>query len=256
MTAAAQGVLPAVHWRAYLALCLTALGDFARGRETAVEAGRLAERAGPDWSLAFARSALGVCDLQQGRAREACDSFTAALGLQRGADGGTRFMLPGAPIGNALALAGRRAEGLAYMESALRQAAARGFGTFRQRNLSSLARWRLREGQVADALTHAEEALRLARAQRLRAGEAWSLHLLAEVLGRLDGDEAAGRRALSACRDALARAEGLGMRPLAAQCQETLGTLLERTGDLDRARAARAAAAALRREIGLVARGA
>jgi hypothetical protein len=59
-------------------------------------------------------------------------------------------------------------------------------------------------------------------------------------------------RAAAVCLDALARAEALGMRPLAARCQATLGELWERSGDLERARHARAAAAELRQELGLV----
>src|SRR5262249_45711489 len=134
----------------------------------------------------------------------------------------TTIRLAGAPIGSTHALAGRRAEGIALIESALHVSTLRGFGTFRQRSLASLAGWRLREGRLEEALAYAEEALRLARAQRQRAGEASGLHLLAEILPRVDG-EAAGRRALAASLDALAHAEALGMRPLVARWHETLG---------------------------------
>jgi DNA-binding SARP family transcriptional activator len=251
LTASAQGALPAVHYRAYLALSLTALGHYAEAREAAREGVRLAERAAHDWSLAFALCGLGTCDLFQGRARDASDSFATAQGLERSADGTQRFVLPGAPIGSAHALAGRRAEGIALIESALHVSTLRGFGTFRQRSLASLARWRLREGRFEEALAYAEEALRLARAQRQRAGEASGLHLLAEILARSDAGEAAGRRALAACLDALTHAEALGMRPLVAQCHESLGALWERAGEADRARAARAAATELCQTLGL-----
>ena len=137
------------------------------------------------------------------------------------------------------------------IENALHVSTLRGLGTFRQRSLASLARWRLREGRFEEALAYAEEALRLARAQRQRAGEASGLHLLAEILARGDAGEVAGRRALAACLDALAHAEALGMRPLVAQCYETLGALWERAGDADRAHAARAAATELCRTLGL-----
>ena len=252
LTASAQGALPAVHYRAYLALSLTALGHYAEAREAACEGVRLAERAAHDWSLAFALCGLGTCELFQGRAHEASNSFAAAQGLERSADGTQRFVLPGAPIGSAHALAGRRVEGIALIESALHVSTLRGFGTFRQRSLASLARWRLREGRFEEALAYAEEALRLARAQRQRAGEASGLHLLAEILARSDAaGEAAGRRALAACLDALTHAEALGMRPLVARCHETLGALWERAGEADRARTARAAATELCQTLGL-----
>ncbi|PWU17830.1 MAG: hypothetical protein C5B48_15485 [Candidatus Rokuibacteriota bacterium] len=251
LASSAQGALPAVHYRAYLALSLTALGHFALAREAALEGVRLAERAGHDWSLAFARCGLGTCDLQQRRVREASDSFAIAQGLEHAADGVRRFVLPGAPIGSAHALAGRREEGIELIESALRVSTLRGFGTFRQRSLASLARWRLREGHVNEAHAYAEQALTLARAQRQRAGEAWALHLLAETLANLDGGEGISRsRAIAACLDALARAEALGMRPLVAQCHETLAVLWERSGEADRARAARAVATEMSSAVG------
>lgn len=101
-----------------------------------------------------------------------------------------------------------------------------------------------------EALAHAEEALRLARAQRQRAGEAWSLHLLAEVLGRVSAADASSwPRALSACLEALGRAEALGMQPLAARCHEMLADLWECSGDAHRSRAAHAAAAAIHDEL-------
>ena len=250
LAASVQGVLPAVHCRAYLALCLTALGDFGRGRAVALEGVSLAERSAHDWSLAFARSSLGVCDLQRGSPREACDSFAIARELQCPGGSAPRFVLPGASIGSAYAYVGRREEGLRLVEAAARAAAPRGLGPSRQMGLASLARWRLREGRLAEARAHAEEALRLARARGQRAGEAWTLHTLAMILGRAESVHATRRRrAAAVCLDALARAQALGMRPLAAQCQATLGDLWERSGDLDRARGARAAASALRREL-------
>jgi DNA-binding SARP family transcriptional activator len=257
LTSGPQGVLPAVHCRVYLALCLTELGHFASARAAALEAVRLAERAAHEWSLAFARGGLGTCDLQRGRPREASDSFAIAQGLERGEDGAARFVLSGAPIGSAYALGGRHAEGVALIEAQARTLVLGGLGTFRQRSVASLARLRLRQGRIEEARALAEEALRVARAQRERAGEASALHLLAAALGRVNAGEATSRaRALSVCLDALARAEALGMRPLVARCQETLEELWERAGNTDRAQMARVAAADLRRELGLPARAA
>src|SRR4030095_5872978 len=84
LTGGPQGVPPAVHFQTYLALSLTALGDFAAAREAALEAVRLAGRAAHAWPLPFPRCGLGTTDLQQGRPREASDSFAIAQGLERG----------------------------------------------------------------------------------------------------------------------------------------------------------------------------
>jgi DNA-binding SARP family transcriptional activator len=252
-----QGVPPAVHCRTYLALSLTALGDFAAGREAALEAVRLAERVAHAWTLAFARCGLGTTDLQQGRPREASDSFAIAQALERGETGALRFLLPGSPIGSAYALGGRREEGIALIESAARTFATGSLGTFRVRSLSTLGRLRLGQGRLDEAHAHAQEALRLARLQRERASEGWLLWLLAEILSRTETRPGAGQsQALSVCLDALARAEALGMRPLVARCQEMLGDLWERAGDTERARAAREAGIELCQALGLPARNA
>jgi DNA-binding SARP family transcriptional activator len=252
-----QGVVPAVHCRAYLALALSALGDFAGGRAAAREGLRLAERSGHEWTVAFARSSLGVSELQSGRPREACESFAVARELQSPSGGAPRFMLPGQAMGSALGHLGRREEGLKLVEAAVRVAPPRGLGPVRPQGLTTLARFRLQEGRVAEARAHVEEALRLVRACGQRAGEAWALQVLAEVLARAEATRLTRRpRAAAVCLDALARAEALGMRPLAARCQATLGELWERSGDLERARRARAAAADLCHELGLVAAGA
>jgi tetratricopeptide (TPR) repeat protein len=247
-----QGVPPAVHCRTYLALSLTALGDFPAGREAALEAVRLAERVAHAWTLAFARCGLGTTDLQQGRPREASDSFAIAQALERGETGALRFLLPGSPIGSAYALGGRREEGIALIESAVRTFATGSLGTFRVRSLSTLGRLRLVQGRLDEARAHAQEALRLARLQHERASEGWLLWLLAEIFSRTETRPGAGQsQALSLCLDALARAEALGMRPLVARCQEMLGALWERAGETDRARAAREAGVGLCRALGL-----
>jgi DNA-binding SARP family transcriptional activator len=247
-----QGVPSAVHCRTYLALSLTALGDFPPAREAALEAVRLAERIAHAWTLAFARCGLGTTDLQQGRPREASDSFAIAQGLERGENGALRFLLPGAPIGSAYALGGRREEGIALIERSARTFAAGGLGTFRVRSLVTLGRLRLVQGRLEEAHAHAEEALRLARVQRERASEGWALWLLADVLARTEPKPPVGpSRAVLVCLDALARAERLGMRPLIARCQEMLADLWERIGDTERARAARNAAIRLCQQMGL-----
>ena len=59
-------------------------------------------------------------------------------------------------------------------------------------------------------------ALGLARAQREPAYEAYALHLLGEIAARRDPP--APETAESRYREAMANAEGIGMRPLIAHC--------------------------------------
>jgi DNA-binding SARP family transcriptional activator len=244
-----HGVLPGVHTRVYLALCLVSLGHFGRGRDTTVEAVRLAARANHAWSLAYARYALGVVDLMRGDVRAAYDAFAGAYALGRGPDGEPLFHLPRAPAAFAYALAGRSGEGSGLAGGSTVE----GTQTFRGRELATLARWHLRQGEIEKALRHGKEAVALARRQGQRAVEASRLHVLTQILARMPDDAEAPRRALAAGQAALALAEGLGMRPLALRCHETLGELWHRVGELDKARTAGEAAARLRSEMSSIA---
>ena len=59
------------------------------------------------------------------------------------------------------------------------------------------------------------------------------------------------REAISLYREAMARAEALGMRPLLARCRLGLGRLAEMRGDRDAGRAEIARAAATFRELAM-----
>jgi tetratricopeptide (TPR) repeat protein len=110
--------------------------------------------------------------------------------------------------------------------------------------LGEAARWC---GRPQEAGRLAEEALSLARAHKEHGDEAWALRLL--------GDVASDREQLSeaeACyRDALALANALGMRPLAAHCRRGLGTLHRRSGARQDAQRELALARDLYRDMGM-----
>ena len=235
-------VLPAVGSRVYLALCLQALGHVADGREAVIEAIGLAERAAHEWSLAFARYAFGNYTLGEGRARDALAAFKSAWGLRRDT-AGTRFELPRSDIGLASALAGRpgAARALLQPEPAV-------LGDSRG-SLPTLARWHLHDGRIQQARRCAQEAVTLARAARRHGMEARGLLILARALACDVHADVSGDEARRTCLEALRLAEALGMRPLSARCHDLLGDLWERAGEIERARAARGAAAELRREM-------
>src|SRR5262249_55289239 len=79
-----------------------------------------------------------------------------------------------------------------------------------------------------EALASAERALDLARRQRERGNEAWTMRLLGElaVHGSPNVERAQGTYS-----EALVLATELGMRPLQAHCHLGLGKLCCRTGD-------------------------
>jgi hypothetical protein len=101
--------------------------------------------------------------------------------------------------------------------------------------------------RVEEALAEAQHAIDLARRCGERSHEAKALALLAAVRARQDG----AREASSLYRDAIARGDALGMRPLVARCQLELGRLAEMTGDRDAGRAEIARAAATFRELAM-----
>jgi hypothetical protein len=105
----------------------------------------------------------------------------------------------------------------------------------------------LRQGRVDEATDRAVRALELARAQREPAYEAYALHLLGEIAARRDPP--APKTAESRYREAMAKAEGLGMRPLIAHCHLGLGKLTRRAGDAVRAREHLGTATAMYREM-------
>jgi tetratricopeptide (TPR) repeat protein len=89
-------------------------------------------------------------------------------------------------------------------------------------------------GRPNDAAAVAQRALDLAHRQKERGNEAWVLRLLGYIAAHLDPSDP--ESAQGHYTNALARADELGMRPLAAHCYLGLGKLFHCTGD--RAKAA------------------
>jgi tetratricopeptide (TPR) repeat protein len=89
-------------------------------------------------------------------------------------------------------------------------------------------------GHREDAHQLAVRALEISRTHRERGNEAWVLRLLGELHAHADPPEA--EPAATHYRQALARAEELGMRPLQAHCHCGLGTLYGKTGRVEQAR--------------------
>ena len=100
--------------------------------------------------------------------------------------------------------------------------------SIRMQQLSILSEAHLRAGRLEEAQTLAARALEYFRTHQHRGSEAYALRLLGDIAVRRDppaADEADARY-----RQALALAETLGMRPLAAHCHLGLGTLYAPTG--------------------------
>jgi tetratricopeptide (TPR) repeat protein len=101
--------------------------------------------------------------------------------------------------------------------------------------------------QLDEAHTQAQRALEFSRAHQERGHEAYALRLLGDIAVRREPTERAPAAAYY--QQALALAEALGMRPLAAHCHHGLGRLYDQSGRRAPARAALSAAIALYRAM-------
>jgi tetratricopeptide (TPR) repeat protein len=102
-------------------------------------------------------------------------------------------------------------------------------------------------GRVADARIAAQRALRLARQQKERGNEAYTLRLLGEIAAREDPPNVG--QAEDHYRQAIALAEQLGMRPLVAHCHVGLGKLYRRMRNPQRAKEHLTTATEMMREM-------
>jgi tetratricopeptide (TPR) repeat protein len=102
-------------------------------------------------------------------------------------------------------------------------------------------------GQVEDARACADRALTLTRKRGERGHEAWALRLLGEIAAHADPPDV--KTAEEHYRQALARADELGMRPLIAHCHLGLGKLYRRLGKREPAQERLTTAATLYREM-------
>ena len=103
----------------------------------------------------------------------------------------------------------------------------------------------LMSGRHAEAVGHAERALKIARGRGERGGEAWALRLTGDIAAA-GADSAA---AVAAFRAAIEIADERGMRPLLAHCHFGLGQLHKHANEREAARTHLATALRLYRDM-------
>jgi transcriptional regulator with AAA-type ATPase domain/tetratricopeptide (TPR) repeat protein len=212
----------AVHSRTILVWCLAELGEFDEGIARGEEALALAESVEQPLSLATATAGLGYVLMRKGEHERAIALLERGLEATRAGNSPLWFPRIASALGQAQVQSGHVAEGLAHLEQAVERSAAMKLIGAHALLLASLGEGYLRAGRVEEARRVTEDALALAREHRERGNEAWSLRLGAEIARAATPPDlvAATERA----RAALALAETLGMRPLAAACRALLGT--------------------------------
>jgi tetratricopeptide (TPR) repeat protein len=214
-----------------LAWCLAELGEFAEALARADEAGRFArelDKLDNPRTLLAANRCLGLVSLRRGDLEKAIPPLERAVELCRATPAPALLDVCAAHLGYAYALSGRLPEGVALLEEAVADPGATGSANH-PLFLAYLGEARLLAGRRDDALAVAQRALDLAHRQKERGNEAWVLRLLGEIAARADPPDV--KSAEKHYRQALARADELGMRPLAAHCHLGLGRLYRRAGD-------------------------
>jgi len=240
------GLLGSVASRAWLARSLAELGEFAEAMTRAEEALRIAREVDHPGSLVYAYRSLGFVFLGRGAIPQAIPPLERAVEVCRVAEVRFLFDITAAHLGYAYALSGRPPEGVTLMEEALAHPEATGT-IHRPLLLAYLGEAHLLAGRRGDAVAVARRALGLAHQQKERGNEAWVLRLLGDVAAHADPPDF--EAAKGHYTQALARANELGMRPLAAHCHFRLGTLFCNTGDHAKAQKHLTTAARMYREM-------
>ena len=219
--------LPAAIARSYLAWFLAERGEFAEAVACGKEGVDIADAAHHAYTQSYASWGLAMPHVVRGDLVEAARVLERADGLCREWNLPLISALVSGALGIARARSGREAEGVANLQEAVESHERTfGRGVWHSRNVVWLAEALLLAGRPDDARPVALHALALTREGRHRVNEPWALHLQGEIASR--GDD---RRHAEDChREALALADGLGMRPLVAHCHLALGKLFRRAG--------------------------
>ena len=225
--------LPAVHSRTCLVWALSELGEFEDAVPVAREGVRLAQAAEHPLSLLVARAGAGILHLIRGENAVALTELEQALQLVRTWRTPLWFPRVASALGAAHARAGDTQSAMRLTDEAIARGAAMKVSGGQSLLFVHASDACLRGGAVDRARALAQQALDLARSHTERGNEGWSLRMLGEVAREGGADQR--ETAVSSYEAALARAEELGMRPLAARCHRGLARVHEDAGDPRRA---------------------
>jgi tetratricopeptide (TPR) repeat protein len=238
---------PAAMSRCFLPWALGEQGRFIEGIEQGREGVRIAEAVDHPYSLIMTCWGLGHLYCIKGDFHEATPLLERALGLARERNVAILLPLTARPLGYARALTGRIDEGIALLREALTGSQSMGMRLFRALYVAQLGEASLLAERREDGRRLAKEALTIARELGERGHEAYALRLLGEVA--TNGDLPDVETGEGHYRAALALANELGMRPLAAHCHLGLAKFYRRTGEAAKATEHLTTATAMYREM-------
>src|SRR5262245_56557374 len=152
-------------------------------------------------------------------------------------------------LGHVYAWSGRITEGVSRLKQALTDFETLGLTWLQSMGVVQFGEAYLLAGQVQDAPACADRAVKLARERGESGHEPWALRRLGDIASHPDRPDLV--TAEGHYRAAMALADALGMRPLAAHCHLGLGTLYRGAGDGARAGAHLITAATMYGEMGM-----
>jgi DNA-binding SARP family transcriptional activator len=241
-------LLPSVGSRTWFALCLTRIGEYGDALSAAQDAIRAAERADSAQARVWAYYTLAYIHLTRSEPGPAVALLERALPLCRNGEVPLYYPRVLGALGYARALQDCPKEAVELLEQAVAESRAIRL----LYGYAGLVTWLgaacLGAGRVDEAGRLAADAVALARERGERGDEGWALRLAAETAARRRPPDMA---AAAAYRQALAIAEALEMRPLAARCHLGLGALAADAGEVLEARAHLARASELFAALGI-----
>jgi class 3 adenylate cyclase/tetratricopeptide (TPR) repeat protein len=237
---------PSVLSRVWLAWSLAERGEFLEAVACADEALRIAEAGGHTFSLIGACFGAGLVSLRKGDLGRAIAMLERGLGLCRDWNIPVWFSYVASHLGCAYAQSGRVADSLTL----LRQVVGQDRAVRRTVDYSLWVAWLSEASLLADRMTDAADlarhALDLSREHNERGHHAWALRTLAEVSAHQAPPES---ETVERYRQAMALADDLGLRPLAARCHLGLGKFYRRTGKREESQEHLTVATAMYREM-------
>jgi tetratricopeptide (TPR) repeat protein len=227
--------------------CLAEMGEFDEGTRLGEEGLRMAEEFKHPLSLVQMCVGLGHLHTLRGDVNRAIPVLERGLSVSRHWNISLYVARLGSAVGRAYLRTGRVAEALELLKQGAEDQAVLG----QAGQLARLAEGYLAVGEPARAWEQAEKALDLSRRYKEKGLEAWILHLRGDVAALRDPADV--ESAARIYHEAMAIAQGLGMRPALAHCHVGLGELNARAGRRGPARDHLAAASALFRDMGMTA---
>jgi class 3 adenylate cyclase/tetratricopeptide (TPR) repeat protein len=224
----------AVSCRLWIVQSLAQTGSFNEADAWANEGIQIANEVNHPYSLAYINCSLGFLLLMKGDLDSAIGVFRQCLRLCQAANIRVLYPQIASYLGFACGLSGRTDEALSLLEEAEEQTISIGRNSGRSLRVGWHGASYLISGRVAQARALADRAVELSQLHHERGHSAWAMKLLGDIAS--DQDSPDMDAAETHYRRALALADELGMRPLAAHCHLGLGRLYHQGSQSARAR--------------------